>query len=100
MSKSKREREAPEVGAMALRVIRALVKRAAEGDWEALEQLQVVADVAGNSVGEALTRMHGDHPEPVQVLYSWQQLGVVLGMTRQSAQEKSRKWREAQEAQA
>lgn len=97
MSKSKREREAPEVGAMALRVIRALVRRAEAGDWEALEQLQVIADVSGNSVGEALTRMHGDHSDGAPaVTYSWAQLGDVLGMTRQSAQEKSRKWQEAQ----
>ena len=79
---------------MALRVIRALVRRAESGDWEALEQLAMIESVAASATGEALTRMQagtGDNG----VAYSWTQLGDVLGITRQSAQGRSAAWVEA-----
>ena len=90
--KSKREREAPEVGAMALRVIRALVRRAEAGDTEALEQLQMIEAVAQSATGEALTRMQAGSG---QAPYSWAELGDAMGVTRQTAHERSRKWRAA-----
>ena len=94
MGAKRREREAPEVGAMALRVIRALVRRAEAGDTEALEQLQMIEAVAQSATGEALTRMQAGSG-PVSAPYSWAELGGALGMTRQSAHERSRKWRAA-----
>lgn len=76
---------------MALRVMRSLVRRAESGDWEALEQLAMIEQVAAAYTGEALTRMQrgtGDNA----VAYSWAELGGVLGITRQSAQQRSAKW--------
>ena len=79
---------------MALRVIRALVRRAEAGDTEALEQLQMIETVAQSATGEALTRMQAGSG-PVSAPYSWAELGESMGVTRQTAQERSRKWREA-----
>lgn len=76
---------------MALRVLRALVRRAESGDWEALEQLAMIEQVAASSTGEALTRMQAGTGS-AGVAYSWAQLGDVLGVTRQSAQQRSRAW--------
>lgn len=91
MARKRREREAPEVGAMALRVMRALVRRAEAGDWEALEQLAMIEQVAASATGEALTRMQAGTGGN-GVAYSWAELGSVLGVTRQSAQQRSRAW--------
>lgn len=91
MAAKRREREAPEVGAMALRVIRALVRRAESGDTEALEQLSMIETVAASAVGEALTRMQRGTGS-VSAPYSWAELGDALGITRQSAQGRSAKW--------
>lgn len=76
---------------MALRVLRALVRRAEAGDWEALEQLAMIEQVAASATGEALTRMQAGTGD-AGVAYSWTQLGDVLGITRQSAQQRSRAW--------
>lgn len=81
MSRRKREREAPEVGAMAGRVIRALVRRADAGDTEALEQLLALqAQVAGavNDAGAGLHRFG----------YSYTELAGVAGISRQAARER------------
>lgn len=82
---------------MALRVVRALVRRAEAGDWEALEQLAMLEQVTQRAVGEALARMHGDIPDlPVtpatRPRYSWAELGGVLRITRQSAQGRAAAW--------
>lgn len=81
---------------MALRVIRALVRRAEAGDREALEQLAMVEVFAGNAVGEALTLMQAAKDEGPA--YSWAELGDVLGITRQSAQQRSAAWVKARES--
>lgn len=91
MARNRREREAPDLGACALRMIRALVRRAEAGDWEALEQLAMLEDVAASATGEALTRMQRG-TGAAGVAYSWAQLGDVLGVTRQSAQQRSDRW--------
>lgn len=85
--RTKVEREAPEIGAMVRRMIRALVRRAAEGDTEALEQLANIerelpqaVTVAGwlMATGE---RMPGDG-------YSFTELGDVLDISRQAARQR------------
>lgn len=76
---------------MALRVLRALVRRAESGDWEALEQLALIERVAASATGEALTRMQRGTGEG-GVAYTWGELGAVLGITRQSAQQRSAQW--------
>lgn len=79
---------------MALRVIRALVRRAEAGDTEALEQLQMIEAIAQSATGEALTRMQAGSGAVSQP-YSWAELGDAMGVTRQTAHERSSKWRKA-----
>lgn len=81
MNSRKREREAPEVGAMAGRVVRALVRRADAGDTEALEQLlQLQREVAGAVIdaGAGLVRFG----------YTYGELAQVCGISRQAARER------------
>lgn len=97
MARRRQIREAPDVGGMALRVVRALVRRAEEGDWQALEQLAMLELVTASAVGEALARMHGDLPDlpgthEKRPRYSWAELGSVLAITRQSAQGRAAAW--------
>lgn len=80
--RSRRERpEAPEVGQAARRFVRALVKRAEEGDTEAIEQLvetQHETTQAITAAGQALSRAG----------YSYTDLARVLGTTRQAARQR------------
>lgn len=64
---------------MARRVVRSLVRRAAEGDTEALEQLAKLDEVVSYAVTEALSAMHD------QAGYSHTELAGVLGVSRQAA---------------
>lgn len=82
MSRHKREREAPEVGAMAGRVIRALVRRAAEGDTEALEQLLSLETQLAQAIKDAGRALHDDAG------YSFTYLAGVAGVSRQAARER------------
>lgn len=78
MTTRRREREAPEIGAMARRVTRALRRRAEGGDTEALEELLKLSrevDVEIQAAGAALHRFG----------YSYTELGNVCGTTRQAA---------------
>lgn len=81
MSRRKREREAPEVGAMAGRVIRALVRRASEGDGEALEQLLSLEAQLSSAIKDAGAGMH-------RFGYSFTELGTIAGISRQAARER------------
>lgn len=82
MSRHRREREAPEVGAMAGRVIRALVRRAAEGDTEALEQLLSLEAQVAQAVKDAGRALHDEAG------YSFTYLAGVAGVSRQAARER------------
>lgn len=84
----KRDHESPEIGAMAKRMVRALVRRAAAGDTEALEQLAelerdlpVAITTAGKLMasGERMVKGQG---------YSYTELGDVLGISRQAARQR------------
>lgn len=79
--KRKREREAPEVGAMAGRVVRALVRRAGEGDGEALEQLLALESQIAQAIKDAGAGMHAFG-------YSFTELGDIAGISRQAARER------------
>jgi hypothetical protein len=81
MSGRKREREAPEVGAMAGRVVRALVRRAEAGDTEALEQLLSLEQQIAGAIKDAGRGLHSFG-------YSFTELGKVAGISRQSARER------------
>lgn len=84
----KHHREAPELGAMVRRMVRALVRRAAEGDWEALEELAALEAAAREAVGHALVAMHDGGRQ-----YSWTELGDVLGVSRQAAEQRANRAR-------
>jgi hypothetical protein len=73
-----RHRDSSEIGAMAQRVMRALVRRAADGDTEALEVLVTIQREAGQHVNDA-------GQELVTFGYSYAELGQVLGISRQAA---------------
>ena len=66
--------EAPEIGAMIGRMLNALIRRAAEGDWEALEALQEVERLAPSATNAALRSARDD--------YSLAQLAEVMGTSR------------------
>ena len=75
--------EAPELGDAIVRMMRALVTRAAHGDTEAIEQLARVEQLAGPAV--ALSgRLAHDHAG-----YSYTELGAVLGVSRQAARKRA-----------
>jgi hypothetical protein len=73
--------EAPEVGAACRRMVRALVRRAGDGDTEALEQLAGVADMARDAVGVAVGQLTGFG-------YSYGDLARLTGLTRQALQQR------------
>lgn len=66
--------EAPEIGAMIGRMLNALVRRAAEGDWEALEALAEVERLAPRATNAALAAARAE--------YSLAQLADVLNVSR------------------
>lgn len=77
-----RKHEAPEIGAMARRVLRTLVERAAEGDQEALEELATIEKMLPAYIAEAGRAMHDEFG------YSYTFLGVTLGISRQGARQR------------
>lgn len=78
----RREREAPEVGAAALRMMRALVRRASDGDTEALEQLVHLEAQASALIVQAGRAMHESG------LYTYTDLAQCLGVTRQAVRQR------------
>src|SRR5687768_9127243 len=104
--------ESPEVGAMVRRMVRALVRRAGEGDWEALEELARLEDLMPTAMSVAGhlawrgdwegpgtcqasqdhdprdRREHNGHRAPDSRGYSFTQLGNVLGVSRQAARQR------------
>ena len=76
--------EAPEVGAALQRMVKALIRRAGEGDTEALEQLIALDELTRQAVGDALRQMH-DGPAD----YSWTYLATVTGTSRQACQKRA-----------
>lgn len=80
---SQQRHESPELGAAAARIMRALVRRASDGDSEALEQLaalELLAPVATQLAGWSMNR--SDTPS---THYSCGELAQVLGISRQAA---------------
>lgn len=79
---AQRRHESPDLGGAALRMMRALVRRAAEGDTEALEQLQRLEEAASVQLGVAALRAHREAG------YSWTEIARVLGISRQAARQR------------
>lgn len=78
-----REREAPEVSAACIRMMRALARRAGQGELEALEALAALQLSVDQQLGAAVA---GYREGPAEA--SWTTIGSVLGITRQSAHER------------
>ena len=79
--------EAPEIGAMVRRMVRALVRRAAEGDTEALEQLAQLEAELPTATSCALAMMNAEpRPGPTS---SFTELGDVLGTSRQATRQRA-----------
>lgn len=72
--------EAPEVGAAVLRMMNGLVRRAAEGDTEAIEALYVIEAFAPRATGAALALAH--HGKTATDGYSLAELAAVTGTSR------------------
>jgi len=81
MARRKREYEAPDLEAAAVRMMRALVRRAEGGELEALEAL---ANLAKASEVQLVRGVHAYRQGPAEA--SWADIGRVLGTTRQNAQ--------------
>lgn len=77
----RRYRDAEEVGGMIRRTARALTRRAAVGQLDAVEQLHLLRDVLDAELGNAAraANAHG---------YSWADIGAVTGTTRQNARQR------------
>lgn len=73
--------EAPDMGAFVARTLRAMVRRAAEGDQEVLAVLRNLDQVLDEATVEAARGLH-DFGQ------SWAFIGNELGITRQAAQQR------------
>lgn len=78
-----RRHESPELGAMIGRMLNALIRRAAEGDTEAVEQLGRLENLArqAHTSGLAEARRAGG--------YSLQELANVTGTSRQAVSQRT-----------
>lgn len=81
-----RRHEAPELGSMIRRTVRALVRRAAEGDTEALEQLAMLERELPSATSSALAMMNAGTRGPA---YSFTELAAVVGTTRQATRQRA-----------
>jgi hypothetical protein len=77
-----RKHEAPQIGAMVERMFKALVRRAGEGEEQALEVLSRLERVAANAVRDGGRAAH------FEADYSWTQIGEFLGVSRQAARQR------------
>lgn len=75
--------ECPDMAAMMKRVARALVRRAADGDLEALSALRDVDNAVGEAIVQAARAAHYG-----RFRYSWNEIARELGVTRQAAQKR------------
>lgn len=74
--------EAPEVGAAVLRMVNGLIRRAADGDTEAIEALYVIEGMAPHATNAALSLARTDAG------YSLAELATVTGTTRPAIQQR------------
>lgn len=80
-----RQREAPELGSACVRLMRALARRAGDGELEALEELASLQDHVQTMLGAGVA---GYRAGPAEA--PWSAIGEALGTTRQSAYERFR----------
>ena len=78
-----RSTEPPELTGMIARTLRSLVRRAEDGDINALEELEAIrraADIAARDAARGLVEGPGG--------YSWGEVGRWLGLSRQGARQR------------
>jgi hypothetical protein len=73
--------ENDEYGAFARRVLNAYARRVVSGDVEALGQMTTLAADLDEAIGQAVTGLR-------EFGYSWAEIGLRLGITRQAAQQR------------
>lgn len=79
--------EADDIGAMVRRMIRTLVRRAADGDTMALEQLAQLERELPTATSCALALMNAERPGVPS--YSFSELAGELGVSRQAARQRA-----------
>ena len=84
-------RESDELGAMLRRMLRALVRRSADGDLVALEELAALRGHVDQALADACRQLHDN----TELDHSWTMIGDAIGMTRQRAQQLAAKGRPA-----
>lgn len=77
--------ESPECGAAILRMMNGLIRRAADGDTEAIEALAAIEAFAPNATNAALALAHSGTDAPG---YSYAELAAVTGTTRAAVQQR------------
>lgn len=78
--------ENPEYAAFARRILRAYARRISAGDVDALTDMTALVADIDNAIGQAVTGLRDTG-------YSWADIGLRLGVTRQAAQQR---WGDAQ----
>jgi len=73
--------ENDDYAAFARRILAAYARRVASGDVEALAQMTALAADLDVAIGQAVTGLR-------EVGYSWAEIGLRLGITRQAAQQR------------
>jgi hypothetical protein len=83
LPRGQRERESPEIGAAAKRMLKGLADRADEGDIMALHELAVLRTVLRDETTRAARALNS--PDEHGHSYSWAQIGQAAGITMQAA---------------
>lgn len=79
----KREVESADMAPFIERMARAMVKRAHDGDLDALAALVSMTDAMQTATRDAGAALHG-----APFRYSWTEIGAHLGVSRQAAQKR------------
>jgi len=80
-NRARRVVENDDYGAFARRILAAYARRVGSGDVEALAQMTALAEELDTAIGQAVTGLR-------QAGYSWAEIGLRLGITRQAAQQR------------
>ena len=78
----KRATENDDYATFAQRVIRAYSRRVASGDIDALTAMAALSGDLDSAITDAITALRAQHG------YSWADIGMRLGITRQAAQQR------------
>ena len=85
---SPRTVEAPDLAAAVARFLRALVRRAGNGDSEAVEALNSIHQATGQALTDGVRAWRDFAPAYGSQPYSWTDVARPLGISRQAAQQR------------